>query len=63
MNLRHVNRFPSKVMGFYLTLADDTEEGFGTDSDWEPALYQYQQDAANVLFFCFINPATMQVPK
>ncbi len=58
-----VFRFPDKVMGIYLTLADDTEEGFETDAEWEPALYEYQQEAANVLFFCFINPATMEVPK
>ena len=49
-------------MGFYLPLADDVEQGFETDADWEPLLYPYQQEAANVLFFTFINPGTMVVP-
>ena len=30
--------------------------------DWEPKLHPYQQYGANVLFFTFINPATMDVP-
>jgi len=46
----------------YILLADDTEDGFHTDSDWNPQLYEYQQAGANVLFFTFINPATMEVP-
>ena len=29
---------------------------------WEPRLHPYQQLGANVLFFTFINPATMDVP-
>ena len=49
-------------MGFYLPLSDDVEEGYETDADWEPSLYPYQQEAANVLFFTFINPSTMVVP-
>ena len=36
---------------------------FHTDNyDWEPKLHPYQQYGANVLFFTFINPATMEVP-
>merc|ERR1719219_2640313 len=54
---------PDKVLGMYILLADDFEEGFETDSDWEPRLYPYQQEGANVLFFTFINPETMTVPK
>ena len=30
----------------YILLADDTEDGFHTDSDWEPLLHEYQQVAA-----------------
>ena len=30
--------------------------------DWEPKLHPYQQYGSNVLFFTFINPATMDVP-
>jgi len=50
-------------MSFYIVLADDSEEGFTTDDDWNPQLFPYQQEAANVLFFTFINPETMTVPK
>merc|ERR1711962_1781295 len=53
---------PKYVLGMYILLADDTEDGFHTDSDWTPLLHEYQQDGANVLFFTFINPATMDVP-
>jgi len=30
--------------------------------DWVPQLHWYQQAGANVLYFCFINPLTMEVP-
>ena len=33
------------------------------NDDWEPKLYKYQQEGANVLFFTFINPESMAVPK
>lgn len=47
----------------YILLADDTEDGYHTNNgDWEPLLHPYQQTGANVLFFTFINPATMEVP-
>jgi len=54
---------PKKVMGMYILLADDTEPGFHSNNgDWEPLLHPYQQLGSNVLFFTFINPATMDVP-
>merc|ERR1712130_418482 len=53
---------PKYVVGMYILLADDTEDGFHTDSDWNPLLHKYQQEGANVLFFTFINPASMEVP-
>jgi len=53
---------PKYVVGMYILLADDTEDGFHTDSDWNPLLHEYQQTGANVLFFTFINPASMEVP-
>ncbi len=49
-------------MGLYIILADDYVDGFGSDADWQPALFPYQQEAANVLYFTFINPETMAVP-
>merc|ERR1719400_1912342 len=57
------NGMPKKVVGMYILLADDTEPGFHSDNyDWEPKLHPYQQYGSNVLFFTFINPATMEVP-
>ena len=50
-------------MGFYVILADDTWEGFEGNSTWEPEMYEYMAEAANVLFFSFINPETMIVPN
>jgi len=53
---------PKYVLGMYLLLADDLEDGYHTDnSTWEPLLHPYQQEGANLLFFTFINPATMDV--
>lgn len=54
---------PKFVMGMYILLADDTEPGYHTDNAaWTPLLHPYQQAGANVLFFTFINPATMDIP-
>merc|ERR1712241_55067 len=54
--------WPKKVMGLYVLLADDSEEGFESHVDWQPKLYPYMQTGANVLFFTFIHPTTMEVP-
>merc|ERR1712226_1659572 len=54
--------WPKKVMGLYVLLADDDHEGFESEAVWEPRLYEWQQKAANVLFFTFIHPVTMDVP-
>merc|ERR1719186_1941637 len=55
--------FPKKVLGMYILLADDYEEGWDSSINWEPKLFEYQQLGANVLFFTFINPATMVIPE
>merc|ERR1711971_808709 len=55
-------RLPDKMLGMYLSLADNTIPGFEDESDWNPLLYPYQQTGANVLYFSFIDPATMLVP-
>jgi len=55
-------QLPNKAVGMYLPLADDNVDGYHDNSDWTPLLYPYQQQGANVLFFAFINPATMGVP-
>ncbi len=49
-------------MGIYILLADDDHKGFENNADWEPRLYDYQQKGANVLFFTFIHPQTMDIP-
>ena len=47
----------------YLALASDSMDAYHTNNDdWEPKLYKYQQEGANVLFFTFVNPETMIVP-
>merc|ERR1740137_139933 len=46
--------WPSKILGLYVLLADDTEEGFESSADWDPKLFAWQQEASNVLFFTFI---------
>jgi len=55
-------KWPKKVVGLYVLLADDDHEGFESDKEWEPELYEYQRTGANVLFFTFIHPTTMAVP-
>jgi len=55
-------QWPSKVLGLYILLADDDEDGFGSDAEWEPQLFDWQKEASNVLFFTFIHPGTMEVP-
>ena len=37
-------------------------KGFENNAVWQPRLYDWQQKAANVLFFTFIHPVTMDVP-
>jgi len=54
--------WPEKVMGLYILLADDDHEGYESNAKWEPRLYEWQQKGANVLFFTFIHPVTMDVP-
>ena len=57
--MRHIRQ----VLGLYILLADDDEEGFENDATgWTPELFPWQQEASNVLFFTFIHPETMAVP-
>ena len=39
----------SQISGMYILLADDTEDGFHTDSDWTPLLHEYQQVTAEII--------------
>jgi len=54
--------WPKKVMGLYVLLADDSEKGFESNADWNPELFEWQQQGSNVLFFTFIHPDTMEIP-
>merc|ERR1719205_329032 len=54
--------WPSKILGLYILLADDAEDGFESNAEWNPELYEWQQEASNVLFFTFIHPDTMEIP-
>jgi len=54
--------WPSKILGLYILLADDTESGFESTAQWDPQLFEWQQESSNVLFFTFIHPDTMDVP-
>lgn len=58
-----LSEYPKYVLGLYILLADKSVKNYGDNSNWDPRLYEYQQKGANVLFFTFIHPTTMQVPK
>ena len=55
-------RWPKQALGIYILLADNTEEGFDDEAEWDPKLFEYQQIGANVLFFTFVDPKTMKIP-
>lgn len=65
---RNTNRvhpaWPDKVLGLYILLADDDEDGYESNAMWaaDPELYDWQREGSNVLFFTFIHPETMDVP-
>ena len=50
---------PKGTMGFYCLIADDTVSGYGSESEWQPNLYDYQITGSNVIFLTFINPNKM----
>merc|ERR1712002_628357 len=55
--------YPKKVVGLYILLADEEKEGHENNATkWTPELYEWQQQSANLLFFCFIKPDDMDVP-
>lgn len=54
--------WPKKVLGLYVLLADDDEDGYESSAEWQPELFPWQQEGSNVLFFTFIHPDTMEVP-
>eukprot|EP01083_Nonionella_stella_P225654 802006_1 len=52
-------KLPSKTMGFYCLIADDTVPGYTSTSNWTPQLYDFQINGTNVIFLTFINPEKM----
>merc|ERR1719369_1927228 len=49
--------YPKKIVGLYILLADEEKEGHENNATkWTPELYEWQQQAANVLFITFIKP-------
>ena len=50
---------PSKMVGMYVLVADDSDKTYTSSYGWTPALHPYQQGAANTLFLTFINPDLM----
>ena len=61
--LEQNKEYPKNVLGMYILLADQDVENYDDNSDWDPRLYEYQQKGANVLYFTFIHPDSMQVPR
>jgi len=48
---------PKKIVGIYTLLADEEKEGFENNATkFTPELYDWQIEAANVMFFTFIKP-------
>lgn len=46
-------------MGFYLLITDDSDNGYGSNTLWEPVIPDYMNSGANVLFLAFVNPSLM----
>jgi len=53
------NDLPSGTLGFYCLIADDTVTNYTSTDNWQPALYDYQINGANVIWLTFINPELM----
>ena len=53
------NDLPFRTLGFYCLIADDTVTNYTSTDKWQPELYDYQINGANLLFLTFINPELM----
>ena len=53
---------PSRILGMYVLLADDTVPGYTSNDTWQPYLQPTITMGSNTVFFTFINPTTMSVP-
>ena len=50
---------PKRMSGFYCLVADDSFKNYTSTDVWQPNLYDYQLDGANVVFMTFVNPALL----
>lgn len=50
---------PAKTLGMYVLVADDTDKTYNSTHQWKPALHEFQQKGANILYLTFLNPALM----
>jgi len=62
LHLPESDGLPSRMVGMYLLLADDTIANYTSNDNWTPAIPDYLQKGSNVVFFTFINPESMKVP-
>ena len=53
------NDLPFRTLGFYVLIADDTVKNYTSTDTWQPELYDYQINGANLLWLTFINPESM----
>eukprot|EP01084_Bolivina_argentea_P027159 50512_1 len=52
-------KLPAKSLGLYCLIADDTEPGYNSTTNWQPELYDYIINGTNVIFLFFVNANTM----
>merc|ERR1719203_2499505 len=50
---------PSKMLGMYVLVADDTDKVYTSTYRWTPQLFPYQQSGSNVIYLTFLNPQLM----
>lgn len=50
---------PSKMLGMYVLVADDTDKVYTSTHAWTPQLFPYQQTGSNVIYLTFLNPKLM----
>eukprot|EP01084_Bolivina_argentea_P053695 98536_1 len=62
INMCLCNPLPTKMIGMYCLIADDTVPGYTSTDNWQPQLYDFQMNGTNVLWLTFINPIDMKVP-
>eukprot|EP01084_Bolivina_argentea_P053696 98537_1 len=62
INMCLCNPLPTKMIGMYCLIADDTVQGYTSKDNWQPQLFDFQINGTNVIWLTFINPIDMAVP-